>query len=286
MGKVSKANKDTGLYKNTQRMTRPIPLALIATLPTTVLTVAVAMIVALTTMGVSNDAQAEGATQSIGKVQLSTAKVNTPALEATVKPLQVAQSSYKGDTAMVGWYKNVVGGVETSSAEVIIDSNITYAEAIRGLPLGRDYTYANISMLNVLYVSFDGLVHQGQILVQRSIAQEVYYFFMESYKYNFPIGKVVPLSVYGWSVARASKDGATFGITTSGSSIDRNGYSIHVNPLQNRGGLIAVGGVEHDGVALGAISSGHEPFMEGMKQLGWRWGGDDAVKAYARMYKP
>lgn len=236
----------------------------------------------------AQDGQGVGA-KSIGKVQLATPQVGVSGVGSGVKGLQVAQSSYKGDTAMLEWHRNVVGSPEVADTQIIVDSNITYAKAIQGLPFSRNYTYANISLLNVLYISFDGRVHQGQILVHRSIAQEVYYFFMESYKYNFPIGKVVPLSAYGWSIPKAAKDGATFAITTTGSASDRNGFSMHINPLQNRGGLIPVEGVAHDNIALGAISSGGEPFMKGMKQLGWQWGGDSRGrgrnKSYARLFK-
>ncbi len=224
--------------------------------------------------------------QNLGRVELAGSGSPKPEIPKPVEPLQIAQSSYKGDTAMLDWYENVVGAPGVVVSNITVDSNMTYARAIKGLPFSREYTYANISLLNVIYISFDGQVHQGQILVHRSIAREVYYFFMESYKFNFPIGKVVPLSVYGWDIAKASKAGATFGITISGDKSDRNGYSMHINPQQNRGGLIPRNGVEHDSIALGGISSGSEPFMLGMKQLGWRWGGDADGTSYARMWKP
>ncbi len=224
--------------------------------------------------------------QNLGRVELAGGGSQKPQTPKPVKPLQIAQSSYKGDTAMLDWYKNVIGAPGVVVENITVDSNMTYARAIKGLPFSREYTYANISLLNVIYISFDGHVHQGQILVHRSIAPEVYYFFMESYKFNFPIGKVVPLSVYGWDISKAADAGVTFGITLRGDKSDRNGYSMHINPHQNRGGLIPRVGVSHDGIALGAISSGSEPFMLGMKQLGWRWGGDGGGKSYGRMWKP
>ena len=81
--------------------------------------------------------------------------------------------------------------------EAVVDSAMSFSEAIEG-------TYApaeiidSLSMIDVCYYSFDGRKHQGQIIVNREVEDDVYDLFNFIEKILFPIGKVIPIVVYQW----------------------------------------------------------------------------------------
>ncbi|MGD0169543.1 MAG: M15 family peptidase, partial [Smithella sp.] len=75
--------------------------------------------------------------------------------------------------------------------EIIVDSSMSFSDAIEGTN-APDEIIDGLSLVDVLYYSFDGRKHQGQIIVNREREDDVYEIFDFIEKILFPIGKVVP----------------------------------------------------------------------------------------------
>ncbi|PKN05865.1 MAG: hypothetical protein CVU72_07385, partial [Deltaproteobacteria bacterium HGW-Deltaproteobacteria-7] len=81
--------------------------------------------------------------------------------------------------------------------EIIIDSAISFAEAIEGSTAPLEII-DSLSMIDVNYYSFDGLRHQGQILVEARLEDDIYEIFELINQLKFPVGKVIPIVAYRW----------------------------------------------------------------------------------------
>ena len=79
--------------------------------------------------------------------------------------------------------------------DVIIDSAISFAEAIEGTT-APEQIVDSLGLVDVLYYSFDGLRHQGQIIVNSALEDDVYEIFVLIEKLKFPVGRVIPIVAY------------------------------------------------------------------------------------------
>jgi len=64
----------------------------------------------------------------------------------------------------------------TDEAGIIVDSAISFSEAIEGTN-APEQILDSLSLVDVLYYSFDGLKHQGQIIVNNDLEDDVYEIF-------------------------------------------------------------------------------------------------------------
>ena len=78
------------------------------------------------------------------------------------------------------------------SENTIIDSDMSFADAIEGTTAPME-VIDSLSMIDVLYYSFDGRRHQGQMLVDARLEDDVYEIFLLIEKLKFPVGKVIPI---------------------------------------------------------------------------------------------
>ncbi len=53
-------------------------------------------------------------------------------------------------------------------SKVIIDCNYTFKEAIAGIDIPKNIK-KNLKLIKVRYYSFDGKVHQGQLLIHKNL---------------------------------------------------------------------------------------------------------------------
>jgi len=167
-------------------------------------------------------------------------------------------------------------------AEIIIDSAMSFAEAIEGSAAPLEVIDA-LSLVDVIYYSFDELRHQGQIMVDAALEDDVYEIFQLIEKIKFPIGKAIPIVAYNWedgdSMADNNSSGFNFRVIegTNKLSLHSFGRAIDVNPVQNPviypAGIIAPDGATYRPKNNGTLTAKH-PVIQEFIRRGWHWGGN------------
>lgn len=178
--------------------------------------------------------------------------------------------------------------------QVIIDSAMSFAEAIEGTTAPME-VIDSLSMIDVLYYSFDGQRHQGQMLVDARLEDDVYEIFLLIEKLKFPVGKVIPIVAYKWDdeASMADNNSSSFNFRviadTNKLSLHSFGRAVDINPVQNPviypAGLIAPEGAVYRPQNKGAFTGDH-PVVQEFLSRGWHWGGNfDQPKDYHHFEK-
>ena len=185
----------------------------------------------------------------------------------------------------------------------VIDSNMTVAEAFEGLDQNCPADIrARQVMVEVKYYSSDQKVHQGQLVVDAELADDIRQVFKLALKERFPIHSVIPISDQ-----RFQKDGRwdddlsmeanntsafNYRLITGGTRLSKHAYgrAIDINPRQNpyiKGDTILPKGARYDPVNdKGALTADH-PVVRAFLRLGWDWGGNwTSLKDYQHFEKP
>jgi hypothetical protein len=179
--------------------------------------------------------------------------------------------------------------------EIIVDSSMSFSDAIEGTN-APDEIIDGLSLVDVLYYSFDGRKHQGQIIVSREREDDVYEIFDYIEKILFPIGKVVPIIAYQWndydSMADNNSSSFNFRVIegTTKLSMHSLGKAVDINPLQNPviypNGIIAPEGAKYRPKERGTFTEDNAIVQEFLRR-GWHWGGNfDQPKDYHHFEKP
>ena len=181
----------------------------------------------------------------------------------------------------------------------IIDSNITLSEALR--------KYAPVEfkekqrIVDVLYYSFDGRVHQGQIIIEERLTRDIQEIFRVALDTRFPIASVVPISddrFYkdgDWNAdnqSMISNNTSAFNYrkVTGGKSLSMHayGFAIDINPVQNpyiKGSVVLPSGAVYDTSKSGTLTC-YSPVVKTFIRLGWTWGGNwKSLKDYQHFEK-
>jgi len=183
----------------------------------------------------------------------------------------------------------------TDEAGIIVDSAISFSEAIEGTNAPEqivDY----LALVDVLYYSFDGLRHQGQIIVNNDLEDDVYEIFALIKKTKFPVGRVIPIVAYLWDdhSSMASNNSSAFNFRvierTTKLSLHSFGRAVDINPVQNPviypNGFIAPEGAKYSPSKAGTFSAKNTVVQEFIKR-GWHWGGNfEQPKDYHHFEKP
>lgn len=166
--------------------------------------------------------------------------------------------------------------------EIIIDSALSFAEAIDG-SIAPLEIIDSLSMMDVNYYSFDGLRHQGQILVDARLEDDVYEIFGLIDELKFPVGKVIPIVAYRWEDGDSMADNNTSSFNfrviadTNKLSLHSFGRAVDINPVQNPvvypNGIIAPAGAVYRPQNNGTFTADHPIVREFIKR-GWHWGGN------------
>lgn len=181
----------------------------------------------------------------------------------------------------------------------IIDSNITLSEALR--KYAPPEFKERQTIIDVLYYSFDGEVHRGQIVIDKRLAGDIEEVFRVAFESKFPIGSIVPVShdrfnVRGeWNADNQSmKSNNTSGFNYrkvtggKGLSMHAYGYAIDINPVQNpyiKGGIVLPPGAVYDPDSPGTFTRDC-PIVKTFLNLGWTWGGNwKTLKDYQHFEK-
>lgn len=118
--------------------------------------------------------------------------------------------------------------------EAIIDCNYTLDEALEGCNAPQELK-DQLSLYSVMYISTDGKLHQGQILSNKEIEQDVKEMFEIMRNEGFVIEKVIPIVKYDWSDDKSMADNNTYSFCYRDMSYSFHalGMAIDINPYFN-----------------------------------------------------
>lgn len=162
-----------------------------------------------------------------------------------------------------------------------IDSRMTFAEAVAG-SRAPESVIRELCLVGVSYFSFDGKLHRGQLVVHRSVRQDVEEIFAQIRHERFPIAGAVPIVRYNWSdnASMAANNTSAFNYRlvagTRRLSRHATGHAVDINPRQNpvtyRNGRISPKGAVYRPGTEGTLSE-DSPVVRAFIERGWRWGG-------------
>lgn len=167
------------------------------------------------------------------------------------------------------------------NSKIIVDSNLTFEEAVAGTTAPFDVIDA-LCLINVRYRTFDGLLHQGQLVLHRALTEDVFEIFAMIEETGFPVAKVVPIVKYDWSddMSMADNNASAFNyrvvLGTDRLSRHAFGRAVDINPFLNPvmydNGCIMPSGATYDKEKPGTLSESHSVVREFLRH-GWQWGG-------------
>ncbi len=166
--------------------------------------------------------------------------------------------------------------------DIIVDSALTFDEAIAGTKAPQEVV-DTLSLVDVEYVSFDGLLHRGQIVVHKNAADDVRDAFKELLDLSFPIEKVVPIVAYGWDdeASMADNNSSAFNyrliMETDRLSNHSFGLALDINPRLNPyisySKAIYPKGAVYDPTLPGTLRADTDA-VRAFTKRGWYWGGN------------
>ena len=181
----------------------------------------------------------------------------------------------------------------------IIDSNITLSKALRKFaPLKFK---ARQRMIGVLYYSFDGKVHKGQIVIEQRLVKDVREVFRVILNSGFPVQSVIPISDDRFfkngewnsddqSMLSNNTSGFNYRTVTGGKKLSKHsyGFAIDINPVQNpyfKGKVVLPEGAIYNPSKPGTLTSDCV-VVKTFIRLGWDWGGNwKSLKDYQHFEK-
>lgn len=176
----------------------------------------------------------------------------------------------------------------------VIDSQLSFDECLSGTaaPAG---IIADLRLAEIRYFSFDGRLHQGQLVIHKSALLDIAEVFEFIEKSGFPVEKAIPIVRYGWSDDASMADNNTSAFNyrkIAGKDALSNhawGLAVDINPRQNPF-------IDEDGIYQpehsfynprmeGTFHDSHPVLSEFVKR-GWRWGGNfKEIKDYHHFEK-
>ena len=181
----------------------------------------------------------------------------------------------------------------------IVDSNITLSRALRKFAPFKLKTRQG--MVDILYYSFDGKVHRGQIVIEQRLVKDVREVFWVILDSKFPIQSVIPIShdrFYKngkWnsddqSMLANNTSGFNYRKVTGGKKLSMHsyGFAIDINPVQNpyfKGKVVLPEGAVYDPSKPGTLTR-NCVVVKTFTRLGWDWGGNwKSLKDYQHFEK-
>lgn len=179
-------------------------------------------------------------------------------------------------------------------SQVMVDSNLTLLQALEGTSAPVEIL-KDIILINVDHISTDKQVHRGQILIHRSLADDVYEFFEILLKSNFMVEKVFPIVKYNWDDNRSMENNNSSGFNyrkvEGQNKLSKHSYgkAIDINPRWNpvyySSGKISPMGAKRD-VTKNGVFLAESLGVQFLKSRGWKWGGDwSSVKDWHHFQK-
>ena len=165
-------------------------------------------------------------------------------------------------------------------SKIIIDCDYTFKESLAGIDIPKELIN-KLKLIEVQYYSFDGKIHQGQLLIHKDLAKEVKEIFKAIMSVKFPIAKVIPIIKYDWNDEKSMEDNNTSAFNyrivanTKTLSSHSSGKAIDINPKLNpqiKRNHYFPRGSKYQPEKKGTITSNSLIVKEFVKR-GWRWGG-------------
>jgi len=187
----------------------------------------------------------------------------------------------KGDSRIPERKKKAV-----NNQPIIVDCKYTFEEAIEGTR-APEKIISQLKLINVRYYSTDKKIHQGQVLTNREIADDIEFLFRYMYSEKFPIAKAIPIVKYNWDDEASMQDNNTssfcyrdvsFSKHARGMAIDINPY---FNPVRWKAGYEnrlnkPVGA--HFNPSIPGTFYRQNSVVQEFKKLGFHWGHDFKMK--------
>lgn len=153
------------------------------------------------------------------------------------------------------------------------------------------------TLITVQYYSFDNQVHQGQIVVDKEVVEDIKDAFRFLLKEKFPLACTIPIShpKFRWddnlSMLANNSSGFNYRVIVGTDRLSNHAYgrAIDLNPLLNpyiRDGITRPTGATYLSGAPGTILSDSK-IVTFFRERGWIWGGDwEDRKDYQHFEKP
>ncbi len=187
------------------------------------------------------------------------------------------------------------------SESLIIDSNMTEKEAFDGLdPKCPEEIRKQQRIVTVKYYSSDKKIHQGQLLIDGELENDIRTVFEVALKERFPICSVIPISDKRFrkddrwsddlSMEANNTSAFNYRLSTGSTQLSKHAYgrAIDINPFQNpyiKERIILPQGAKYDPTAEGTMTADH-PIVRTFLRLGWEWGGNwTTLKDYQHFEK-
>lgn len=162
----------------------------------------------------------------------------------------------------------------------IIDSALCFHEALAGKEI-RNEIRDVLALIEVPYISFDGEIHKGQLVVHTDVAEEVRQIFDALLERRFPIARVIPIVAYGWdddaSMAANNTSAFNYRLIRGTNRLSNHSYgrAIDINPALNPytqyDGEVVPRGARYDAARPGTVT---DDIALLFKSHGWEWGGE------------
>ncbi len=164
-----------------------------------------------------------------------------------------------------------------------IEKRISGVSWKQGSPVSLD----GLNYVRVAYWGFDDKQHEGELIVNAAIAQEVVEIFKELYEKKFPIDKIRLIDEYEADDSKSMEDNNTSAfcfreVEGKPGKISKHSYglAIDINPVQNpyiyKDQISPTYGEVYSDrtvVKKGMIEKNDECYSA-FKSRGWQWGGD------------
>jgi hypothetical protein len=188
-------------------------------------------------------------------------------------------------------YRASIRTIDTAEASAMI--GVSWH---RGCPVGM----ADLRRVELTHWGFDGLRHQGELIVHRKVAHRVVNIFHALYSLRFPIRTMLPVDHFGAddNASMAADNTSAFNCrpitgSTSGFSVHSYGRAIDVDTVENpyvKGALVQPPAgkpfTNRGNVRPGMIRHG-DPVWRAFTARGFTWGGDwKSLKDYQHFEIP
>ena len=181
----------------------------------------------------------------------------------------------------------------------IVDSDISLSEALRkGGPVKFKKRQR---LVEILYYSFDGKIHKGQLVIDARLVADIREVFRVALESKFPITSVIPISHDRFfkdgkwneddqSMLSNNTSAFNYRTVTGGKKLSKHayGFAIDINPVQNpyiKGNVVLPPGAVYDTSKPGTLDADC-PVVKTFLSLGWTWGGSwKSLKDYQHFEK-
>ena len=184
----------------------------------------------------------------------------------------------------------------------IIDSKMSKKEAFDGLdPNCPKEIRKRQKIVRLEYYSFDGKIHQGQLVLDKKLAKDIEIIFKLALAEKFPILSVIPVSHPNFrkngrwdddlSMIANNTSAFNYRQKTGGGSLSNHAYgkAIDINTVQNpylKGKILLPPNGSYQPQTPGTFDANH-PIVKKFIELGWDWGGNwTTLKDYQHFEKP